>query len=50
MRHMKIFSYIAALVLVTACASAPPSKPAPAPHSTDRSDQAYEELDKEMNK
>ncbi len=47
---MKILSYIAALILVTACASAPESKPAPAPHSTDRSDQAYEELDKEMNK
>ncbi len=50
MHHMKIFLYITTLVLVTACASAPPNKPASAPHSTDRSDQAYEELDKEMNK
>ncbi|MEH6344034.1 MAG: hypothetical protein V7785_03020 [Bermanella sp.] len=47
---MKVLSIFAALLFISACSSPAPSKQAPPPHSTDRSDQAYEELDKEMNK
>ena len=47
---MKILTCIATLIFLTACASPAPSKAPPPPHSTDRSDQAYEELDKEMSK
>lgn len=47
---MKVLSIFTVLLFISACSSPAPSKQAPPPHSTDRSDQAYEELDKEMNK
>ena len=46
---MKTVTLMAALILLAGCASPAPSTPT-APHSNERSDQAYEELDREMKK